>query len=138
MKSLFILAIAIVAFSFTPNQQTFIHKAHPRFSQQYQAKTIIIKDARFNDSKTYFQNIKELSFEVYQLTDLESNNLIAQCKKLKDVKNIVLGTKTGNYQQIVMTLSKSQNQKWFTQQFLSAGMKYLLINHDEVVILTNK
>lgn len=137
MKSLLTLIIAIVAFSFTPIQQTFIHKAHSRFFQQYQAKTIIIKDARFNDSKTYFQNIKELSFEVYQLTDSETNNLIVHFKKLKDVKNIRLGTKTANYQQIVMTLSKSQNQEWFTHQFQSAGMKYLLINHDEVKSLAN-
>lgn len=130
MKKLAIYAMILLG-SFTVNANTghdvIIIKEIP-------AKTICIKNGMANDVATFFSTTTNLSFEIYKPgTKADLVAIVDKLKAVDGVENASVGTITGDYYAITLTLKAKKDKAWFAKAFAAAGLEHIKINNNEIV-----
>jgi len=94
-------------------------------------KTIIIKHPMANDPATFFATNSLITFEIYKPGDIAK--IIAALAKDPDVVDCRMGTVTGDYYQVNLTVKVSKNKMWYGALFKKAGLNTIKINNNPIV-----
>lgn len=135
MKHFALTLIAVILFGTLYFSATEF--SHPLLrAQVVPPKTVVLKHPAAGQLNSFFAQTTVFTLYLYQYgTQQDLQALLLKLKKDKAVNSCVLGTLTGDYQALEVSLKQAQSKSWFVLWLKNAGLNSLKINNDPVKLL---